>query len=238
MTTYLALDLETVLDVQLGQKVWPELTVPAFEDRFGTDKQKRMYMRLCQLEATQQKSDFLKPLFHQIVAVGMAFYDPASGVSRSTSWVGLETTLIATVTAALAKKPTLVTYNGRMFDLPVLMQCGLVHGLDMRTLYGPHGGKAWDAYQYRYGGPHLDLADVVTNYGACAMPKLNELLLACGMAPKTGDGADVEAMVDDQAWPLLLEYVKADAEKTLLLALRFEQGRGRLDPSSTLDLFA
>jgi 3'-5' exonuclease len=225
---YLAVDLETVLDVKLGRKMWPHL-IP--EGSFLRDARARM--RHQRSVETDGKSDFLKPIYHQVVAVGMAYYDTTTDEGKATSHVGLdEHLLLGFALGAIAKRPTLVTFNGRGFDLPVIRYRSLIHNLDASALYGPDGAKVWTTYDYRFGGPHLDLADILSGYGASSMASLNELLLACDMAGKVSDGSQVEDMVEEEKWEELKEYVQDDAWKTLQLGLRFEQTRGRVaDPS-------
>ena len=56
---------------------------------------------------------------------------------------------------------TLVSFNGRSFDIPVLEFCALHYGIA--------APKHWKAGQqgnrYRYGTSHIDLLDVLGNYG-------------------------------------------------------------------------
>ena len=66
--------------------------------------------------------------------------------------------------------PTMVTYNGRRFDLPVLANRMLKHGVPFSAYYASRD------YRYRFSDEgHMDLADVLTDYGASRQPSLDRL---------------------------------------------------------------
>lgn len=217
----LALDLECVADADAGRRVFG-LT--------GSDADIRSAMRAKRLEDTEGRSDFVKPAFWQIVAVGMVGLDTTSGAARMHSEAGTTETLALTlVNRWLAKQPRLVTWSGNGFDLAVLRYRAMLHGVSLDGLYGPAGQKSFDSYLYRYGESHIDLMDVLTGYGASTSLKLAEAARLLGLPAKTvTDGSGVEELVEAQDWPSLKTYVLEDALITALLYLRWELTRGRL----------
>jgi 3'-5' exonuclease len=64
------------------------------------------------------------------------------------------------------RRPTLVSFNGRTFDLPLLELAAFRYGLSVPAWFNC-SGKAYDQPRNRYNTEcHLDLHDVLTNFGA------------------------------------------------------------------------
>ena len=64
------------------------------------------------------------------------------------------------------KRPTLVSFNGRTFDLPLLELAAFRYGLSVPAWFNC-SGKSYDQPRNRYNTEcHLDLHDVLTNFGA------------------------------------------------------------------------
>jgi 3'-5' exonuclease len=64
------------------------------------------------------------------------------------------------------RRPTLVSFNGRTFDLPLLELAAFRYGLSVPGWFNC-SGKAYDQPRNRYNTEcHLDLHDVLTNFGA------------------------------------------------------------------------
>ncbi len=128
------------------------------------------------------------------------------------------------------RHPTLVTFNGRRFDLPVLANRMLKHGVPFPAYYaGRSGGPD---YRYRYNDEgHLDLADVMTDFGASRMPSLDALAQLVGMPGKMGvDGSKVQSMHEHGRHAEIRDYCLHDVVQTTFVFLRAELLRGRLSP--------
>ncbi len=64
------------------------------------------------------------------------------------------------------KRPTLVSFNGRTFDIPLLELAAFRYGLGLSGWFSRQA-KTYDQPRHRYNAEaHLDLHDVLTNYGA------------------------------------------------------------------------
>lgn len=218
----LALDCETVPDTDAGRRLFGYT---------GTDAEVAAAMAAARLEATKGNSDFLVPGLHRIVAVGLAGIDTITATVRIEAHCEAdEPALVELTHAALAKGPRLLTWNGNSFDLPVLRYRALRHGIPLPDLYGPENAKPWEQYQNRYGERHIDLADVLSGYGAAPRMRLDDVALLCGLAPKPMHGAEVfEAWLAGEL-ERIRGYVESDAVTALRLALRWELSRGRLTP--------
>ena len=102
---------------------------------------------------------FPKPLHHQVIAISFvsAQITRIGGIERyDVEECRTGGTLASTEPELLRgfwglidrEKPRVVTWNGRAFDLPVLAQRALIHGIPMR--YWHQAGDRWNTYRQRY----------------------------------------------------------------------------------------
>ena len=196
--SYLILDIETILD--------PELPI-----------------------AESSEAERLPaPPHHKVVAIGALSmgeqYD-----ARKLGCVG-ESKDEAGILSDFAKfleerRPTLVTYNGRGFDLPVIATRCLRHGIPLRHYYTSRD------VQYRFSPDgHLDLMDFLSDHGAAKPAKLDILAKLCGLPGKVGvDGKDVGPLVHAGRIQEVRDYCLCDVVQTAGVFLRTELLRGQLD---------
>jgi predicted PolB exonuclease-like 3'-5' exonuclease len=92
-------------------------------------------------------------------------------------------------------KPRIVTWNGRGFDVPVLVQRAFVYGIPAN--YWHQAGDKWSGYRHRYAvESHCDLMDALADHGASNAQKLEEAAIALGLPGKIGGhGSEVRDMV-------------------------------------------
>lgn len=129
-------------------------------------------------------------------------------------------------------RPRLVSFNGRTFDLPVLKYRAMVHGISAPWLH--KSGDKWNSYSYRYASDwHCDLLDVLSDFGASARIKLNEVCAAFGIAGKFGvDGSKVAEMMDAGQIDDIRHYCETDVLNTYLVYLRYQLHTGTLSKTS------
>lgn len=122
-------------------------------------------------------------------------------------------------------EPTLVTWNGRGFDLPVLMLRSLRYGVSAPWYYRKSG------YRYRYSTDrHVDLCDVLADHGATRMTSLHGAARLVGLPGKDGvDGSQVEALYRTGQMDALRGYCLSDVAQTAFLFLRYRLLAGLLD---------
>jgi predicted PolB exonuclease-like 3'-5' exonuclease len=123
-------------------------------------------------------------------------------------------------------RPRLVSFNGRGFDLPVLKYRAMVHGISAPWLH--QAGDKWNSYNSRYSADwHCDLMDQLSDYGASARVKLNEVCSVLGLPGKFGvDGSKVAEMIDAGEVDAVREYCETDVLNTYLVYLRTMLHRG------------
>ena len=119
---------------------------------------------------------------------------------------------------------TLVTFNGRGFDLPVLELAALRHGCVMPRYFK-------EGFRYRYSDEaHYDLYEFLTNYGAYRVRGGFHLLAQLVGLPGKGevDGAQVQALWEAGRLADIHAYCRRDVIQTYFLFLRLELMRGRI----------
>jgi 3'-5' exonuclease len=119
---------------------------------------------------------------------------------------------------------TLVTFNGRNFDLPVLELQALKYGCQAPRYFS---GKARNRYMEE---GHYDLYDFLTNYGVHRLRGgFNLLAKLVGLPGKMEiDGSMVQQLWQEGRLPTIHRYCRQDVIQTYFLFLRVELLRGRL----------
>ena len=116
--------------------------------------------------------------------------------------------------------PQLVSWNGRTFDLPVLVSRGLIHGVGAACFWDTGDDNKYNNYVNRFHERHFDLMDVLSMYAGRGAP-LDELARLAGFPGKLGVGGGIDA---------IRNYCEADTVNTYLLYLRFQLMRCTYTP--------
>jgi predicted PolB exonuclease-like 3'-5' exonuclease len=168
------------------------------------------------------------PPHHQIVVIGVLWFDADYKVSR----LGIigegkdeATTLRDFARFLEERKPDLVTYNGRGFDMPVIAARCLRHGVPLKHYYRSREVR----FRYSADG-HLDLMDYVADFGAAKPSKLDVIAKLCGMPGKVGiSGAEVGPLVHAGRIEEVRNYCLCDVVQTGGVFLRVQLLRGEID---------
>lgn len=115
------------------------------------------------------------------------------------------------------RKPDLVTWNGRGFDLPVLALRAMRHGVSFPWYY-----RAPDV-RYRYSEKgHLDLCDHLADHGAASRTSLAGAAKLIGLPGKDGlDGSQVEGLFNAGQLEQIRLYCLSDVIQTAFVFLRY-----------------
>jgi 3'-5' exonuclease len=123
------------------------------------------------------------------------------------------------------KKPTVVTWNGRGFDMPVITSRALRHGIPMPWWFTDRNTR----YRYSTEG-HFDLMDFLTDFGAAKHARLDVYSKLVGFPGKVGvDGSQVAPMVHAGKIDEVASYCLCDVAQTAAIFLRVELLRGSFD---------
>jgi predicted PolB exonuclease-like 3'-5' exonuclease len=127
-------------------------------------------------------------------------------------------------------RPTLVSFNGRGYDLPVLELAAFRYGYSVPAWFNVQA-RSFEQARNRYNtDAHLDLYDLLSNFGAGRMTGgLNLLANLIGKPGKTGvDGSQVQDMVDRGEAEAVNDYCRCDVLDTYFVFLRSLVLMGRL----------
>ena len=128
-------------------------------------------------------------------------------------------------------RPTLVTFNGRGFDLPLLELCAFRYGLQLPDWFA-EDARSFDQPRYRYNmSAHLDLHEWLTNNGASRFN--GGLSLAANLIGKPGK-MDVAGHMVQDLWDAgraaeIHDYCRGDVLDTYFLFLRSRVVAGDID---------
>lgn len=163
-------------------------------------------------------SDDLKPK-----RVGTLKIDPSGNLDEEERKMLSEWTEFMSTT-----KPTIVTWFGRGFDLPVIQARSFKYGIQNTWYYDDRD------YRYRFSEErHVDLCDVLSDYGATKNMKLGGYARMCGMPGKHGvDGSMVAGMFSQGKYEQITNYCLTDALQTAFVFQRWRLTKGRTTPEN------
>ena len=128
------------------------------------------------------------------------------------------------------RRPTLVSFNGRGFDLPLLELAAFRYGLSVPGWFRGDG-KAFDHARYRYNTKsHIDLCELLTNFGSTRFN--GGLNLVANLLGKPGkmdvEGHMVQDMYDAGSLAEINDYCRCDVLDTYFVFLRTRVLTGQL----------
>ena len=218
-------DIETVPDVEAGRRLYD------IEDLDDNNVGRVMFHKRA---AETGGSEFLRHHLQRIVAISVVLQTP----ERLKVWSlgdadSPEKELLQRFFDAIERyTPTLVSWNGSGFDLPVIHYRSLLHAV-AAPRYWDHGTDdrdfKWNNYLSRYHERHTDVMDVLAAYQPRAVARLDEVASMLGFPGKMGmDGSKVWDSFQAGDIEGIRHYCETDVLNTYLVYLRFEMIRGRL----------
>jgi len=215
---YLVFDIESVADAALvaklkypDEKIEPRSAVRKFRDelleKYDSDFIPHTFQVPISVVVAKVGGDFQ---LQDLVTLDEPSYRPH--VITEKFWRGWEA----------YKQPTLASFNGRMFDIPLMELAAYRFGIGIPRWFNL-SAKAYDQPRNRYNiDSHLDLCDVLTNFGAARFS--GGLNLAANLIGKPGK-IDVKGhMVQDlyEAGKLaeINDYCRCDVLDTYFVFLR------------------
>jgi 3'-5' exonuclease len=138
------------------------------------------------------------------------------------------------------RRPTLVSFNGRGFDLPLLELAAFRYGVSVPGWFQA-SGKSFDQPRSRYNAAsHIDLCELLTNFGATRFT--GGLNLAANILGKPGkmavQGNMVQDMYDAGQLAEINDYCRCDVLDTYFVFLRTRVLLGQLTLDAEHQLIA
>lgn len=232
--TILVFDIETIPDVEAGRKLH------ALEGLSDEDTASALFA----LRRAKVGHDFLPHYLQKIIAISLVI----SNAENLKVWsLGDEQSdekeLIQRFFTGIDKHlPTLVSWNGSGFDLPVLHYRALLHSITAPAYWETGDSQQsfrWNNYLNRFHYRHLDLMDVLAAYQNKAFAPLDDIATMLGFPGKMGmSGAHVWEQYKAGNLKGIRNYCETDVLNTYCVYLRFEQMRGtitEIECSQSLD---
>ncbi len=233
---YLVFDVESAADGQLvsklrypGEQLDPQQAVRRYRDelmeKHDSDFIPYSYQFPVSLVAAKVDANFQ---LVDLVALDEPEFRPH--VITENFWRGWEA----------YQRPTLVTFNGRSFDLPLMELAAFRFGVSLAgwlELKGPN----YQQPRYRYNTQsHLDLCDVLTNFGAARLS--GGLNLTANLIGKPGKidvhGQMVQDLYEEGRLTEINDYCRCDVLDTYFVFLRVAVLLGQLPLEREQELVA
>lgn len=224
-------DIETVPDADAARRL---LAAPKLDDFEARNALAEYFFN-----KTNGKNDFPRQPFHQVVAISYVHLMREVGedgseiiIKRIATGGDIESSekeqLRGFFNIINSRAPQLVSFNGRGFDMPVLKYRAMVHGLSCPRWFSQ--GDKWQNYDSRNAiNYHLDLLEVLSDFGASARCSMHEVATAFGIPGKLDTaGDDVRGLFEGGEIEAIRHYCETDVCTTTLIFLRWLLFRGDL----------
>ena len=213
-------DCETIPDLDLVKKNY-EITqddeILICEEVFFTQEEKT-------------GSSFLPIPFHQVVSISAVIADDYGKFIKVGTFKGInEEEIISDFFKFIEKKkPKLISFNGRSFDLPMLFVRALKYNLSLPAYFD--NTNKWENYRSRYSENfHIDLIEVLGSFGAVRGLKLDVISQMAGLPGKYDvHGDEVYKLYFDKEIKKIEEYCESDTLNTYWLWLKYELLKGNI----------
>lgn len=218
-------DCETVPDTELLRRVY---------GYGGSD------IEVCKAAFWDQKessgSEFLPVMFHKVVAISAVMADEYGRFMRVSTMKGENEREILTkfINFINEHNPRLISFNGRGFDLPMIMVRAMRYNLSCPAYFESDNKELnknkWENYRSRYDGRfHLDLLDHISDFRAVSGLKLDTLCASLNLPGKYDiHGDQVTELFFEGKIDKINEYCESDVLNTYWLFLKYELLRGNL----------
>ncbi len=225
-------DCETIPDVEL------------VKSEFGLEGE-GLQVSIDAFRLQEEKSgySFLPLPFHQVVAISAVICDDFGRFDRVSTIGGeSEKEMIEGFLGFIDKKqPKLVSFNGRAFDMPMLLLRAMKYNLACPAYFEKENRdlnkNKWDNYRSRYSDRfHVDLMDHIGEFGAVRGLKLDTVCKMVGLPGKYDvHGDEVVALYYDKEIEKIKEYCESDVLNTYWLYLKYEMLKGNLTKEEYLN---
>ncbi|ALH95174.1 3'-5' exonuclease [Acinetobacter equi] len=220
----LVFDIETVTDLKSGAHLY-QLDLPEAD----------LEQALMKLRRQDTGTDFQRLALHEIVCISGLWIDELGAMklfSFSREKFNEAEILRKFLSIFDKRHPTLVSWNGMQFDLPVILFRAMYHGLSAPSLFDQgeiDTQKRYNNYQNRYHHRHIDLMDVMAMFNGRHFQKLDDIAHLLGFPGKRGEvGYHVPEYIRLQQWLRLTSYCEGDVLNTWLIYIRWLLLKGQL----------
>lgn len=218
-------DCETIPDSEALRRVY------GYE---GSDYEVAKLALKAQLE--KSGNEFLPVPFHKIVSISAVVTEKNGDFLRVSSMQGKDEKekIEKFLHFINTYNPRLISFNGRGFDLPMIMIRAMLYNLTAQAYFEVDSRilqkTKWENYKSRYDGKfHLDLLDHISDFRAVSGFGLDGLCKVLELPGKFDvHGDDVLELYYQQEYNKIDEYCESDTLNTYWLFLKYELLRGNI----------
>ncbi len=208
-------DIETIPDIEGGQAIFD---LQGLDDKSTAKAMMHMH---------QQKtgSDFLPLYLHKIIAISVVYRGMGDDMGKAVSVRSLgnenstESDLLKLFFEEIdLKKPTVVSWNGSYFDLPVIRYRALQNAISLPEHWSEDGNYH-----------HSDVKNALSMHNPDASAPLDHIAKLLGFPAKMGmDGSQVWDEYQASNLKGIRDYCETDVLNTYLVYLRYQLMLGKL----------
>ncbi len=227
----LAFDIETIPDVDGGRKLY-ELGAELSD----ADVAEAMFAK----RREKTGNDFIATHLQRVVAISAVYRNTQT--DKFSVWTigkedSTEKEIVQNFFDGIDKHtPTLVTWNGSGFDLPVLHYRSVINSVQAPRYWDLGDDDRdfkWNNYIGRFHMRHTDLMDVMAGYNNRAFAPLDDMAILLGLPGKMGmSGSKVWEQFSAGHIKAIRDYCETDALNTYLVYLQWLYVRGHLTEAS------
>ncbi len=221
-------DCETIPDIDL---IRANFEIEGLDDHAAIDAAQAQY-------AENHNTTFLPLPYHRVVAISAVIADGFGRFIKVGDFGKGEDDEAAIIRDFFdyieAQNPRLVSFNGRGFDMPMLLIRAMRYNLSFPAWFDKNNPilnkTKWENYRQRFAEEfHLDLLDSMGSFGAVRNLKLDTLCTMAGLPGKYDvSGDQVTDLYYAGAIDKIREYCQSDVLNTYWLFLKYELLRGTL----------
>jgi len=222
-------DCETVPDTDLIRK---NFGVEGLDDAGAISKAQQTYAE------SHGGSTFLPLPYHRVVALSAVIADEFGNLLKVGDFGNgsdEEEKIIRHFFEFVEEKnPRLVSFNGRGFDMPMLLIRAMKYNMSFPAWFDQNNPRLnktkWENYRQRFAEEfHTDLLETLGNFGAVRNLKLDTLCSMAGLPGKYDvSGDQVTDLYYAGKLDRIREYCQSDVLNTYWLWLKYELLKGRL----------
>lgn len=180
------------------------------------------------------EKEFPPPITHEIICLGYIVIDDQFNIhALNVGHVGQETerSILQSFSSFVKDcEADIISWNGKRFDLPVIVYRCLHHLVPLSWYYGQ------SSYRYRYTPDgHFDLADYISDHFSSPRPKLDYMAKLIGLPGRLWDPSNIDVMYLHSEINTIAEFCITDTIQIYATFLRIMNLRGLLTESLYYD---
>lgn len=186
--------------------------------------------KMIEMQKEENGSDFLPLPFHQIVSICAVLCDEFGQFIKIDKIPGDdEKSMIENFFNIIEKfQPRLVSFNGKNFDMPVLVLRALKHNIKACAYL--NSDDKWNNYKTRYS--EVKHCDLLESLGPWRGSRLDTICAMAGLPGKYDiNGSQVMELFYKKKFEQIHEYCESDTLNTYMLFLKYEFIKGNLNES-------